>query len=427
MWRKLLTFCLILCILLVGTEIESETAKAKPDLQFVPEMGPFIKIWDDAGNNSDPSVAYNPLHDEYLVVWVTTQDAFSRDIWGRRLRGDGSLIPNSTFNIDNFAGMHLVDPAVAYNSQTDQYLVIYTAELSTVDHDIWGKVVNWNGGLSSRLYIDSRLQRQNNPAVAYNNIENQYLVAYSDWQTSTTVNVKLQSLNPAGGGVHSASIVSSTDQYRGSPDIAYNRLDNQYLVVYGFEGSYPLLPRILGKSFSATLVSMSPEFQYDDDGVFGTNPKITCHTNECLVAWNGFGDSKVKARRISLNGIPYGSAGGFEISGYIENVLHQVTSVSLLKPWGYLITWDYFLMTTADKGDIFGVVVGFGKDQPMGNSFPIDNRTHYEGGPSSLACDPAGSCLVVNSHNPVQYPAGDSEISGRLVFTLRNFIPLAMK
>jgi hypothetical protein len=425
MWEKLLTFILILCIILIGAGIESETAEAEPSQQLLPEMGPFIQIWDDAGSNSNPVVAYNPHRDEYLVVWVTAQDQFSSDIWGRRLRGDGSLIPNSWFNIDNFAGIHLVNPAIAYNSQTDQYLVVYTAELSTDDHDIWGKLVNWNGGLSSRLYIDSRLQEQNHPAVAYNKHENQYLVAYSDWQSSSTVNVYLQTLNPVGGGVKATAIVSATGEYRGGPDLAYNVLDNRYLVVYGYESSF--LPRILGKSFSATLVSLSPEFHYNDDGDLGTNPKIACHVESCLVAWNGFGDSKkIKARRISRDGTSLGPNGGFEIAAPIQNVIQSTSRVSLFKPWGYLITWNHFLTTTADMGDVYGVVVGFGKDQTMGNSFPIDDRSHYEGS-SDLACDPSGSCLAVNSHNPVQYPAGDMEISGRLVFTLRNFIPLSMR
>jgi hypothetical protein len=390
----------------------------------VPKLGPFIQIWDDVGSNSGSVVTYNPLHDEYLVVWVTIHDAFSSDIWGCRLRADGSPIQNGWFNIDNSAGIHLGDPAVVYNPDTDQYLVVYTAEISTGNQDIWGRLVNWNGALSSRLYIDDRVQNQTDPALAYNNIENQYLVAYSHWQTSSTVNVQLQSLNAAGNVVNSASILSGADQYRGGPDLAYNSSKNQYLVVYGHEGSF--LPRVLGKSFSATLVSMSPEFQYNDDGLIGTNPKLTCHISECLVAWNGFIDSTIKARRISFSGTPLGPAGGFEISGYIENVDHQVTSVSLFKPWGYLVTWDYFLMTSADEGDVFGIMVGFGEDQALGDSFPLDNRPYYQG-KSDLACDRSGSCLLTNSHNPVQYPAGDLGISGRLVFTSRTYLPLTLR
>jgi hypothetical protein len=424
MWGRLTVALIGFWLVFAGWEIEPELAAMEPDEQFTPEMGSFIQIWDDAGSNGNPVVTYNPLHDEYLVVWVTVQDQFTSDIWGRRLRSDGSFIPNGWFNIDNDAGTHLGDPAVAYNPNTDQYLVVYSAELSIDNHDIWGKIVNWNGGLSSRLSIDNRLQLQNDPDVVYNNLENEYLVAYSDWQTSNTANVNLQRLNQFGAAIDSASIASPAGQYRGDPDLFHDAIGNRYLVVYGHEGSTP--PRILGKSFSGSLMSLSPEFHYNDDGGYGTNPKIACRNVDCLVTWNGLMDSEVKARRVSLDGTPLGPAGGFELSGHIKDVIHSVGNVALFKPWGYIITWDYFLTTTADKGDVFGILVGFGDDHPMGDSFPIDDRAHYEG-KSDLACTPSGTCLFADSHNPVQYPNGDWEVSGRLVFTFRNYIPLAIR
>ncbi len=395
--------------------------QAKDSVQFVPQLGPVIQIWDDAGDNYKPSVAYNPLHDEYLVVWVTKQDELNWDIWGRRLRGDGSLIPNGWFNIDNIAGYHLVDPAVVYNPHTDQYLVVYTIEISNNDHDILGKLVDWNGILSSRIPIDERLLKQTDPAIAYNNQDHHYLVAYTDWQVSGSVNVYLQSLDEEGSKIGNATIASGSGEYRGDPDMAYDAEYNRYLIVYYNEGSFP--PRILGRTVSADLSSLSPEFHYNDDGTMGSDPKISCSSSECLVVWGYMADSYVKARRVSRDATPLGPNGGFEIAGLIQDVIQRIPSVSIFSPWGYLITWDYFLTTTADKGDVYGRVVGFGMDQPMGNAFPIDNRQNFQGY-SDLACAPTGSCLLVDSHNPLEYPAGDYEINGRLVYTLQVFLPL---
>ena len=426
MWGKALTFWFILCYLLIGSGIVPQISEAELDQQFVPQFGPFIQIWDDAGDNFSPSVAYNPIHDEYLVVWVTKQGEFSWDIWGRRLRGDGSLIPNGWFNIDSIAGSHLVDPALVYNPHTDQYLVVYTAEIATNDHNIWGKLVNWNGGLSSRLFIDDRPLEQSDPALVYNNQEHQYLIAYSDWQASGSVNVYLQTLDENGNGIDNAVIVSGSGEYRGSPDVAYDAEFNRYLIVYGNVGSYS--PRILGKTISADLGSLSPEFHYNDDGYDGRYPKIACSKNECLVVWSiGFKSVDVKARRVSRDATPLGPNGGFEISRPIQDVNQGDPSVSIFNPWGYLVTWNLHLTTWGtDNGDVYGRVVDFGKDQPMGSGFPIDNRQYFEGD-SSLACDPNGRCLLVDSHNPLQYPAGDKEVNGRLIYTLRNFIPLCMR
>ena len=423
-WGKLITLWFIIVAMLMWSGSVPGFIQAKHTEQFVPQLGPFIRIWDDAGDNINPSVAYNPIHDEYLVVWVTKQGEFSWDIWGQRLRGDGSLVPNGWFNIDNIAGLHLVDPDVAYNPHMDQYLVVYTAEITFNDHDIWGKLVNWNGELSTRLIIDDRPEKQADPAVVYNNQELQYLVAYSDWQASGLLNVYLQTLGENGSGIYNAVIESGSGEYRGFPDVAYDAEYNRYLIVYGNEGPY--LPRIIGKTFSADLSSFSPEFHYNDDNVLGYEAQISCGLNDCLVVWSGGFHGYVKARRVSHDGTPLGPTGGFEIAGLITDVIQGRPSVSIFNPWGYLVTWNYFVTTTADNGDVYGRVVGYGKDKPIGIRFPIDNRQFYEGY-SSLACDLTGSCLLVDSHNPLEYPAGDYEISGRLVYTQRVFLPLTIR
>ena len=361
------------------------------------------------------------MHDEYLVVWVTKQDEFSWDIWGRRLRGDGSPIPNGWFNIDTIAGYHLVDPAVVYNPHTDQYLVVYTYELSNDDHDIWGKLVDWNGGLSGRKLIDDRLLKQTDPAVAYNNQDHHYLVAYGDQQASGSWDVYLQSLNEDVGTTITTTIASGSGEYRGNPDVAYDVVNNHYLIVYENEGSF--LPKILGRIVSANLSSLSPEFHYNDDEVIGYNADISCSLSECLVVWSGGFYGYVKARRVSRDATPLGPAGGFEIAGIIQDIIQGDPSVSIFSQWGYLIAWNYFVTTSNDEGDVYGRVVGFGKDQPMGPPFPIDNRQNYQGY-SDLTCAPTGSCLLVDTHNPLENLAGDLEVNGRLVYTLQVFLPL---
>jgi len=105
MWGKLLALCCVISFLLIGVKLVPEADQAGPDIKVIPELGPFIQVWDDAGQNVNPAIAYNSQRDEYLVVWVTEQDEFSWDIWGRRLRSDGSQIPNGWFNIDNIAGV----------------------------------------------------------------------------------------------------------------------------------------------------------------------------------------------------------------------------------------------------------------------------------------------------------------------------------
>jgi hypothetical protein len=38
-----------------------------------PPLSSFINIWLDDVDNFEPAIAYNSLHDEYLVVWSNTR------------------------------------------------------------------------------------------------------------------------------------------------------------------------------------------------------------------------------------------------------------------------------------------------------------------------------------------------------------------
>ncbi|MFQ6000499.1 MAG: hypothetical protein ACE5LG_02390, partial [Anaerolineae bacterium] len=83
-------------ILGVGLAQPSAQGKDPPVLggqlaPAAPLLSPFINIWTgDAIDNLNPAVAYNSLHDEYLVVWENDRGA-TRDIYARRVGSDGTV------------------------------------------------------------------------------------------------------------------------------------------------------------------------------------------------------------------------------------------------------------------------------------------------------------------------------------------------
>ena len=78
--KKMFSICLSLCLLSITAPLGINSAGADNSSQVVPQISPPFQIWDDAGQNSNPAVAYNPLRDEFFVVWSTMQDEFSTDI-----------------------------------------------------------------------------------------------------------------------------------------------------------------------------------------------------------------------------------------------------------------------------------------------------------------------------------------------------------
>ena len=118
--------------------------KASPATLLSPILGSFISIWEDTVNNYEPAVAYNSNHDEYLVVWYNDQGGGTWDIYAQRVAGDGTLLSN--FTIATNAGKMNWQPDVAYNPVQDEYLIVYTYEVSSTDYDIWARRVKWDGG-----------------------------------------------------------------------------------------------------------------------------------------------------------------------------------------------------------------------------------------------------------------------------------------
>ena len=91
-----------------------------------------------------PGVAYNWVHDEYLVVWHNTWPDGHRDIYARRVSESGQLL--SWFAVSTGPNDR-IQPAVAYNATADEYLVVWMYDVNGDGsvYEIWGRTIAWNG------------------------------------------------------------------------------------------------------------------------------------------------------------------------------------------------------------------------------------------------------------------------------------------
>jgi len=130
---------------------------------------------------------------EYLVVWADLRISPTRgwDIYGRRVGADGARI-GGDFRIGG--GRTLSDdesPAVAWNETADEYLVVWTDERngSTWASDIYGRRVGPDGaviGGDFGISGPNALSYEDEPAVAWNQTANQYLVVWQDGRNLST-------------------------------------------------------------------------------------------------------------------------------------------------------------------------------------------------------------------------------------------------
>jgi hypothetical protein len=251
------------------------------------EIGPDLRL-SDMGPDGDPdyigafpAVAYNSAENEYLVAWLGDDNTpplveGEVEVFGQRVDGATGLeIGANDFRLSDMGpdgdpgyGVGEGGIAVAYNSTADEYLVVWcgddnTPPLVDEEHEVFGQRVDGATGAEIgandfRLSdmgpdgdpdYDARLY----PAAAYNSAENEYLVVWcGDDNTPPLVDEELEVFGQrvqANTGAEIGPDVRLSDMGPdGDPDygalrpmVAYNSVDNEYLVVWTGDDDTPPL------------------------------------------------------------------------------------------------------------------------------------------------------------------------------------------
>lgn len=181
-------------------------------------------------DQAQPSAAYNSIDHEYLVVWHDRR-AGNLDIWGQRVAPDGSLLGGS-FAICSISGGQLW-PDVAYNLDTNQYLVVW--EDRRVDADIYGQRVNANGTLDGGEIpiAGGGTTARRVPRVAFNPISGEYLVVFV--YEAENNNIRGRRVPPASDPTLAEFDIATGTTDQNYPDVACRTMEpggGGYLVVW---------------------------------------------------------------------------------------------------------------------------------------------------------------------------------------------------
>jgi hypothetical protein len=287
-----------------------------------------------------PAVAYNSAEDEYLVVWQGDDNTAGLvdgefEIYGQRVDAAtgaeiGVDLRLSDMGPDGDANYGAFAPAVAYNLKEDQYLVVWYGDDNTPplvghEYEIFGQRVDAATG--GEIGADLRLSDMGPdgnasygawfPAVAYSSTNNEYLVVWQgDDDTGALVDNEYeiygQRVDAATGGEIGADLRLSdmgpdgnTSYTASYPAVAYNPMEDQYLVVWqGDDDTPPLVDNeyeIFGQRVNAAtgaeiradlrLSDMGPDGD-TDYGAFAPAVAYNSTNNEYLVVWHGGDDTR---------------------------------------------------------------------------------------------------------------------------------------
>jgi hypothetical protein len=208
-----------------------------------------------------------------------------------------------------------LEPDVVFNADAHEYLVVWSSDMDNDGaEEIYGQRLSHFGEhlgpmgfrISDMGANDADpLFDANTPAVAWNSNDGEYLVVWSGDDDTTTAegefSIFSQHLAADGSEIGSNDILSAPTPSGYDfldPELAYNSWDNQYLLVfeaYDRVGSYPG-PEVGGDILGRDALSLTPGSRYISamggdpyDEFHGKNP-VACYDAShhwYLVAWDG--------------------------------------------------------------------------------------------------------------------------------------------
>ncbi len=223
----------LLGILLLGCLISEIKPAVAETAEINLRQSPYMILAAEDNWKWSPAVAYDPDHDAYLVVWEDVWPGTNHhNIYGRLVTAGGLMSPDFLIadDINNS-----LQPDVAYDNIHDRYLVVwaYDAAGDGLDGDIYGRFIPWNAPYPNPeqpFGIDESRANSDKPRLAYSPTSDEFLIVW-----------KVETLDPApyiAGGIIKSDktgfpvAISSGSEARDFPVVAYNLATNDFLVAW---------------------------------------------------------------------------------------------------------------------------------------------------------------------------------------------------
>lgn len=371
-------------------------------------VGGNVQVGDEVGSGSQqlPAVAFNSRAREFLVVWSDSRvSSRNRDVFGQRLSalgvpiGENFRISGDAARGDEFA------PAVAYNTQIDEYLVIWE---DTRFSSIFGQRVSSFGtrlGNNFRVGGGPQPLEQRAPAIAFNGRSNEYLVVWEDTRNKpgrfTGGDIYAQRLSARGRRLGNSFFVGGFRGVEGdrNPEIAYNSRRNEYLVVWNETIPTQQIQGVLAQRISALGEFPEPPFVVRGEAAFkDVSVAYNPVDDEYLAVWD---DGRFIQDGYDIFGQRISGAGrlldvDFRISTSARDTEVQPAVLFNRAAGEYLAVWKDMRRVRGSQANIFGQRVSSAGER-LGVNFRVNDRgADGEHDLPALAADPlTGGFLVV--------------------------------
>ena len=274
-------------------------------------VGAMFPVTQAPHSQSGVEVLYNPVADEYLVAWWDKRYGSGEYALFARRVSTNSLLLGAEMQVSDLQpnlGLHGgIEGAV---SEAGQVLLVWSHLGSS--YDVFGQMLDSSGQLSGGVItMTTAGQAQRRPEVAYDDQSDTFLVVWEDYQGGNEYDLYGQRLNASGGllGGHQL-LVDASGQDLQDPALAANDAGQFMLVWYKEETSSDY--DIYGLPITATSGATGSVIDFGTGGSKDHSPAITAvSTTTYQVAWTE-NAHELHVRQVGSDGSLLGS-GSVEI------------------------------------------------------------------------------------------------------------------
>ena len=150
------------------------------------ELGIDLEISATSLHEWMPSVTYNPVDNEFLVLWHTTG---VRETGGKTctawmaggLTRMGSLSGEHVHPVSSIGPERRILPRAAHNHIYNQYMISFIMGQEITEWDPFITLMDHDGGIMyGPAALSAQLTKANHASIAFNSKRHQYLVVYND-------------------------------------------------------------------------------------------------------------------------------------------------------------------------------------------------------------------------------------------------------
>jgi hypothetical protein len=349
-----------------------------------------------------PSVTYNPIENEFLVLWHSTgvrveggENMYS--LHGRRIDPDGNLLADPLSPIQSVGPERRLLPRAAYNPFINEYMVSFVMGQEVTEWDPFVTRFDSVGNITLEAFpLSEQLTKANHANIVFNSKRRQYLVVYNDSRYGAA-DIFGVIIDENGGIVKEDFPINISSGQQMNAYACYNSTDDTYLINWE-DFRHAATWQEPGDIYGALLngdgdiiindIAMCDDYGKENAGDQRVqNIAYNPTRNEFLATWwdsrPSLDSNGIIGRIIKSDGSPAGPDFVVADAPRSQSFPHVVYIENKKK---YFAIWDDSRNTEATGADIYARWLDkYG--QPAGDDFPICNQAggqHY----SELAYSP---------------------------------------